>query len=81
MTLPRMQAFSKRWNVIPPLSVSVANIAVALGMKPKESPQDPGSNLQEAVDMMGSAGMASGKPDWLIAAEAAEAAKEAQHGG
>lgn len=64
MTIPRMEAISRRWQRIPPLSVLVANIAAALGWQPPNEPAGDG-NIQELVDLMGSGSFATEKPAWL----------------
>jgi hypothetical protein len=60
MTLPRMEAVIKRWETVPPLSVSVAGIAAALGIKhePKKAPEQ---NMDELMSLMGGV---SRRPEW-----------------
>ena len=77
MTLPRLEAISKRWDEIPPLSVSVAAIAYGLGMeKPDGSSKAKSDKLQTLVDSMGATGLGSGIPEWLKEARAQEAANK-----
>jgi hypothetical protein len=64
MTIPRLEAITKRWEVIPPLSVIVAKLAAAYGVT-FDKPAPAENNLQELVDMLGSAGLSTEKPAWL----------------
>jgi hypothetical protein len=64
MTLPRLDAVMARWKVVPPLSVSVATVAAALGVK-VGTPEAKGDDAQGLIDMMGAAGLSSEKPTWL----------------
>jgi hypothetical protein len=68
MTLPRMEAVLKRWEQIPPLSVSLAGIAATLGVpRPSGgSKQARGKNRQSLFDDLRAAGVKPGKkPEWL----------------
>jgi len=60
MTLPRMEAITKRWEVVPPLSVSIASIASALGVK-REPKKAPEQSMDELVALMGGV---SRRPEW-----------------
>lgn len=71
MTIPRMEAIAARWSKVPPLSVSVAMIAAALGVKLEQpaAGDDTGDaageqtgDLQGLVDVFG---LSEGKPEWL----------------
>ena len=62
--MPRVQAFAKRWEEIPPLSIMVAKVAVALGVELGKRPAKE-NNLQELADAMGAVGMSSELPSWL----------------
>lgn len=65
-----LEAIRKRWDTVPPASVSIAAIARGLGGKTTSEKvnDEAGFNaLQNAVAQMGFAG---GKPEWLKAAEA-----------
>ena len=64
MTIPRVDAFVKRWEQIPPLSIMVAKAAVALGVELGKQPAKE-NNLQELADAVGAAGMSSDLPSWL----------------
>ena len=59
-----MEAIAKRWEFIPPLSVSVARVAAALGVELGKQPAKQ-NNIQELADVMGVAGMSSELPPWL----------------
>jgi len=66
MTLDRLDAIQKRWDVIPPLSVSTAQIAAVLGVKheaprSKQQEQDP----NELASALGASGFPSERPEWL----------------
>lgn len=67
MTLPRMEAIAKRWETVPPLSVSVAGIAAALGIKrePKKTVAEE-QNIDELAALFGGI---SRKPEWLTKTE------------
>ena len=60
MTLPRMGAIAKRWEIVPPLSVSVAGIAMALGIK-REPKKEAEQNVDELAALFGGI---SRKPEW-----------------
>jgi hypothetical protein len=70
MTIPRMEAIAARWSKVPPLSVSVAMVAAALGVKLEQpAPDQTGApageqqgDLQGLVDVFG---LSEGKPEWL----------------
>lgn len=62
MTLPRMEAIAKHWEKIPPLSVSLAGIAAALGVKREEKKDESQQNLDELAAIFGGV---SGRPEWL----------------
>ena len=63
-------AITARWKTIPPVSVSAAQIAAALGVKRAEP-----VSRQEMFDGLSAIGVSSGGiPEWLKAARAAEAA-------
>jgi hypothetical protein len=70
MTLPRMAAISKHWDKIPPLSISLAGIAMALGVKKPEkmTAEKAQSSMDELLGMMGGQ-LAEGKPEWLTKTE------------
>lgn len=64
--MQRVEAITKRWETIPPLSVSVATVAASMGVKfGKEQPAETENNLQELADAVGAAGMSSELPSWL----------------
>lgn len=63
MTLPRFDAIAKHWERIPPLSVSVAGIAAALGVERKARPS-AGQDMGELAGLVGS-GFTSEIPEWL----------------
>lgn len=63
MTLPRMAAISKHWEQVPPVSITLAGIAAALGVKKPEK-----ANVQQDMSaLMGELGgmLKGGKPEWL----------------
>jgi hypothetical protein len=66
MTLPRLDAVLAHWENVPPLSVSTASIAAALGVQ-RATPKkvDQAQNAQELMDLLGGAGFKSEKPEWL----------------
>lgn len=61
MTLPRMEAIAKHWETVPPLSVSLASIAAALGVK-RSDKKETGQDMGELIGALG--GIAE-KPAWL----------------
>lgn len=68
MTLPRLASIAAHWEKVPPLAVSAAAIAAALGVK-RDAPaptkkQDP----QALFDALGGGGFSMEKPTWLTAA-------------
>lgn len=76
MTLPRLEAVVARWQQTPPLSVSVAAIAEAVGVEFKKgpAPQQQQRSVRPAkkqspqalFDLLGgAAGIGSEKPEWL----------------
>lgn len=72
MTLPRLAVIAERWERVPPLSVSVACIAQALGAKPgrSSSKRDDAANegsMDELMSIMGGGvnGFNSELPQWL----------------
>lgn len=70
MTLPRLTAISERWAHVPPLSVTVAGIASALGLRLESSDgkrklKDE-TSFEDFVEQMIGAGMKQeGTPEWL----------------
>lgn len=68
MTLPRMAAIAKRWEEVPPLSISIAGIAAALGVKKPEKAAMQQQNMEELAGMLGST-LGQGKPEWLTKTE------------
>lgn len=70
MTLPRLAAINARWTRVPPLAVSVANIAIGLGVQSRGPTQAPAQAANDADmgDLVRSVGgMAGPMPDWLKA--------------
>jgi hypothetical protein len=75
MTLPRLDAIVARWEQVPPLSVSAASIAEALGVKreaaaaprrkPKDEPGDDAVAAQQLLDQLASMGFSTERPVWL----------------
>lgn len=66
MTLPRMDAIVKHWEVIPPLAVSVASIASALGVKRQGKVEKKAEgSIDELMSVLGGAGFKQEKPEWL----------------
>jgi hypothetical protein len=72
MTLPRYYAVAERWKKVPPLSSSVACIAMALGAKPaaQQAPKPDGGSgkeaqMQELFELLGGNGFDKGVPEWL----------------
>lgn len=68
MTLPRLDVIVAHWKKVPPLAVSVAAIATALGVgREKEAPKKKktASSAAELFDMLGGAGFSTSKPEWL----------------
>ncbi len=65
MTLPRYEAIAEHWEKVPPLSVSAAAIAQAMGVK-REAPKRKGEqDLQGLFETLGGAGFKTEKPTWL----------------
>jgi hypothetical protein len=71
MTLPRLAAITERWSRIPPLTVSVANIAIGLGVhKPTRAGAAPAqaANDAEMGDLIRAVGgVTEAMPGWLKA--------------
>lgn len=68
VTLPRLDAIIKHWQQVPPLSVSAAAIASALGVGPAAKREKKTSGEQDPsalLEMLGASGFASEKPKWL----------------
>jgi hypothetical protein len=63
-----MAAIVKRWEVVPPLSVSIAGIAAALGVKRPEKAAAQQGNMEELAGMLGTT-LGQGKPEWLTKTE------------
>lgn len=57
-----MEAIAKRWDAIPPLAVSLAGIAAALGVK-RESGKDVEQNMEELAAALGGI---SRRPEWQM---------------
>lgn len=68
MTMPRMMAVLKRWEVVPPLSISIAGIASALGIVKRE-PSRLEDKEQDFSELIGVLGVSKGKPEWLTKTE------------
>lgn len=69
MTLPRLAAIGRHWKRIPPLAVSVANIAAVLGVKRREEDRQDMQSLAEALGA-GAPGFSQELPEWLKAERA-----------
>lgn len=63
-----MSAISKHWEIVPPLSVSIAGIAAALGVKKPEKAGSSQQNMEELAGMLGTT-LQQGKPEWLTKTE------------
>lgn len=80
MTIPRFVAICAHWQKVPPVAVSAARIAEALGVKVAPAPASSTAGLQDEkeraasrqalVDMIGGAGggVNTEMPEWLRAA-------------
>jgi len=67
MTLPRMESVMKHWDKIPPVSVTLAGIAAALGVKREEKKEVDAGNIEELARLFG--GVSKGRPEWLTKTE------------
>jgi hypothetical protein len=72
MTLPRLAAISARWSRVPPLTVSVANIAIGLGVQRSSASASSGptqaANDEAMGDLLAAVGGVTGEmPEWLKA--------------
>lgn len=66
MTLPRLDVIVEHWKKVPPLAVSAAAIASALGVgREKTAKPARKSSPAELFDMLGGSGFSTSKPEWL----------------
>lgn len=67
MTLPRLDVIVEHWKKVPPLAVSVAAIATALGVGREKAAtkKKTASSAAELFDLLGGTGFSTSKPEWL----------------